>query len=71
MKRDYLKLSDLIKKLQEDEEWQGRYVCYCFYNTPKCKRVLVSKLTQSELNEQYYGREWWIEDNDLCLMRGK
>ena len=70
MKKDCKKLKDIIARLR-DEEWHGTKVCYCYFNTPKCYQVKVSELTDEELNEEYWGREWWIEDNELCLMKGR
>ena len=65
-----MKLKTIIKKLRK-QEWHGTKVCYCYFNTTKVHQVKVSELTDEELEEKYLSREWWIEDNDLCLMKGR
>ena len=46
-------------------------VCYCYFHTEKCKQVEITNLTIEELNISYKSSEWWIEDGDLCLMKGR
>lgn len=46
-------------------------VCYCYFHTDKCTRVDIYDLSETELNERYYESEWWLEEGDLCLMKGR
>ena len=46
-------------------------VCYCYFNTEKCYRKPIDNLEQVELYTSYKSSEWWIEDGDLCLMKGR
>ena len=46
-------------------------VCYCYFHTAKCKQVKIENLTIEELEIRYKKSEWWIEEGDLCLMKGR
>ena len=46
-------------------------VCYCYFHTDKCKQVDIDKLTIEELDTRYKESEWWVEEGDLCLMKGR
>lgn len=46
-------------------------VCYCYFNTKKVDFVDINYLSDEQLNEKWYSTEWWIEDGDLCLMKGR
>ena len=46
-------------------------VCYCYFHTEKCKQVAIEKLTEEELEVRYKNSEWWVEEGDLCLMKGR
>lgn len=59
-----MKLETIIKKTGM------KVVCYCYYDTKKVYRYKVSDLTKEQLSEKYYSNEWWVEDNDLCVLRG-
>ena len=63
-----MKLKSIIEK---NKEYIGEYVCYCYLGSKFITRVKISELTKDQLNEKWYSREWWIEDNDLCLMRDR
>lgn len=63
------KLKTLIE--ENKEHITSGYVCYCYFHTDKCDRVAINELSDKELNSRWCSSEWWIEDNDLCLMKGR
>lgn len=63
------KLKNLI--VQNQPLIQTGMVCYCYFHTEKCLRKSIGDLTQDELDVRYGESEWWIEEGDLCLMKGR
>ena len=46
-------------------------VCYCYFHTDRCKQVEIKNLTNEELESRWKNAEWWVEEGDLCLMKGR
>lgn len=42
-------------------------VCYC-RNGKVHSSFSINELSQEQLNVKYSSREWFIEDNDLCIL---
>lgn len=63
------KLKTLIKNTASNIT--SHKVCYCYFHTEKCQQVDIYDLTEEQLNEYFHDSEWWIEDGDLCLMKGR
>jgi len=62
----------LRKLIKDNEVWMSTgYVCFCEVNSPVCTRIPVMNLNLKELATFYREREWWIEDGDLCVCKGK
>lgn len=63
------KLSTIIKECSSSIT--TNQVCYCYFHTDQCYPMAIPKLTKEQLDERWHESEWWIEEGDLCLMRGK
>lgn len=64
-----MKLKTIIEK--NKDYIKSKYVCYCYFGYKTTIRVKIKELTKDQLEEKWYSSEWWIEDNELCLMKGK
>lgn len=64
-----MKLITIIKR-NASYILNGR-VCICYFRSNKAELINIDSLTDEQLNEKWYSSEWWIEDGDLCLMRGR
>ena len=62
-----------LKSLIEENQplITSKKVCYCYFHTEKCQQVAIDALSQEDLKVRYKNSEWWIEDGDLCLMKGR
>ena len=62
-----------LKKLILDNEafLPSGYVAFCSLNSDNVTKVSFLHLTPIQLLTPYKEREWWIEDGDLCVCKGK
>ena len=73
------KLKTLLAIAEADPRFTKKCVAYCYpaghhfqLKLDKAyRRVKVEDLTAEELNERWSSTEWWIEDEELCLCRGR
>lgn len=61
-----------MKTLQEIIKENKQYittnnVCYCL-NGIVCARYKIDELDNKQLNKRYHSQEWFIEDNELCII---
>lgn len=61
-------MKTLRKIIEERKQYiTTNKVCYCTYG-----KVLatysINELSEEQLNQRYYARDWFIEDGDLCIM---
>ena len=64
-----MKLKTIIKKYGDD--CVNLRICICYFHSKTMRFIDFDDLSEEQLNEKWYSSEWWIEDGDLCLMRGR